>query len=128
MLEVAFNNVMRSDRHDSGFALRFPRILRIREDKPVCRNRHVEPCRRNLCLAARQAKVTLGTLVAVRVTVVVGVSLNRIDRNDAAVRDLTFGIFKLDRGVVDAEVVAQSRVDFRKIRALSEGGMSAIVT
>ncbi len=29
VLEVAFNNIMRSDRHDSGFALRFPRILRI---------------------------------------------------------------------------------------------------
>ncbi|HTZ89212.1 MAG TPA: ATP-dependent DNA ligase [Alloacidobacterium sp.] len=35
VLEVAFNNVMRSDRHSSGFALRFPRILRIRTDKPV---------------------------------------------------------------------------------------------
>ena len=35
VLEVAFNNVMRSERHDSGFALRFPRILRIRDDKPV---------------------------------------------------------------------------------------------
>jgi DNA ligase-1 len=35
VLEVAFNNVMRSDRHDSGFALRFPRIVRIRTDKPV---------------------------------------------------------------------------------------------
>jgi DNA ligase 1 len=35
VLEVAFNNIMRSDRHSSGFALRFPRILRIREDKPV---------------------------------------------------------------------------------------------
>jgi DNA ligase-1 len=33
VLEVAFNAVMRSDRHDSGFALRFPRILRIRWDK-----------------------------------------------------------------------------------------------
>lgn len=33
VLEVAFNNVMRSDRHASGFALRFPRILRIRTDK-----------------------------------------------------------------------------------------------
>ena len=35
ILEVAFNNVMRSTRHASGFALRFPRILRIRTDKPV---------------------------------------------------------------------------------------------
>jgi DNA ligase-1 len=33
VLEVAFNNVMISDRHDSGYALRFPRIVRIREDK-----------------------------------------------------------------------------------------------
>jgi DNA ligase-1 len=35
ILEVAFNNIMRSDRHASGFALRFPRILRIRKDKPL---------------------------------------------------------------------------------------------
>ena len=35
VLEVAFNNIMRSGRHASGFALRFPRILRIRRDKPV---------------------------------------------------------------------------------------------
>jgi DNA ligase-1 len=34
VLEVAFNNLMRSDRHASGFAMRFPRILRIRDDKP----------------------------------------------------------------------------------------------
>lgn len=35
VLEVTFNNIMRSDRHASGFALRFPRILRVRDDKPV---------------------------------------------------------------------------------------------
>ena len=35
VIEVAFNNIMRSDRHASGFALRFPRILRIRDDKPL---------------------------------------------------------------------------------------------
>jgi DNA ligase-1 len=35
VIEVAFNNIMRSDRHASGFALRFPRILKIRDDKPV---------------------------------------------------------------------------------------------
>jgi len=33
VLEVAFDRIMKSDRHPSGFALRFPRILRIREDK-----------------------------------------------------------------------------------------------
>ena len=35
VLEVAFNNIQRSNRHDSGFALRFPRIIRLRPDKPV---------------------------------------------------------------------------------------------
>jgi DNA ligase-1 len=35
VLEVAFNNIMRSRRHPSGFALRFPRILRLRPDKPL---------------------------------------------------------------------------------------------
>ncbi len=33
VLEVAFNNIMESDRHESGYALRFPRIVRIRKDK-----------------------------------------------------------------------------------------------
>jgi DNA ligase-1 len=33
VLEVAFNAIMRSDRHDGGFALRFPRIVRVRQDK-----------------------------------------------------------------------------------------------
>jgi DNA ligase-1 len=33
VLEVAFNNMMRSERHNSGFTLRFPRIVRIRHDK-----------------------------------------------------------------------------------------------
>jgi DNA ligase-1 len=33
VLEVAFNNMMQSNRHESGYALRFPRILRLRTDK-----------------------------------------------------------------------------------------------
>jgi len=33
VLEVAFNNMMKSDRHASGYALRFPRIVRLRPDK-----------------------------------------------------------------------------------------------
>ncbi|MFQ5920741.1 MAG: ATP-dependent DNA ligase, partial [Nitrososphaerales archaeon] len=33
VLEVAFDGMQRSERHDSGYALRFPRIKRIRNDK-----------------------------------------------------------------------------------------------
>src|ERR1700674_4706491 len=33
VLEVAFNNMMRSTRHESSYALRFPRIVRLRLDK-----------------------------------------------------------------------------------------------
>ena len=33
VIEVAFNNIQRSNRHDSGYALRFPRIVRLRPDK-----------------------------------------------------------------------------------------------
>ena len=33
VVEIAFDRIMRSARHRSGFAMRFPRIVRIREDK-----------------------------------------------------------------------------------------------
>ena len=33
VIEVAFNNMMRSARHESGYALRFPRIVQLRPDK-----------------------------------------------------------------------------------------------
>jgi DNA ligase-1 len=33
VIEVAFNNMMLSSRHESGYALRFPRIVRLRPDK-----------------------------------------------------------------------------------------------
>jgi len=35
VLEVAFDSIQKSDRHDSGYALRFPRIKYIRADKTV---------------------------------------------------------------------------------------------
>lgn len=35
VLEIAFDKIQPSDRHSSGLALRFPRIIRIRTDKPV---------------------------------------------------------------------------------------------
>ena len=34
MLEVAFEGLQRSTRHKSGLAMRFPRISRLRWDKP----------------------------------------------------------------------------------------------
>jgi DNA ligase 1 len=35
VLEVAFDSIQHSTRHASGYALRFPRIVRIRDDKPL---------------------------------------------------------------------------------------------
>ena len=34
VLEIAFDQIQKSDRHASGYALRFPRIVHIRDDKP----------------------------------------------------------------------------------------------
>ena len=35
VLEVAFDSIHESKRHKSGVAMRFPRIARIRTDKPA---------------------------------------------------------------------------------------------
>jgi DNA ligase-1 len=35
VLEIAFDKLQESDRHSSGLAMRFPRIVRIRTDKPL---------------------------------------------------------------------------------------------
>jgi DNA ligase-1 len=35
VLEIAFDSAQKSSRHKSGVALRFPRINRIRWDKPM---------------------------------------------------------------------------------------------
>jgi DNA ligase-1 len=35
VIEVAFDSIQKSNRHRSGYALRFPRIVRLRPDKPV---------------------------------------------------------------------------------------------
>ncbi|CAN5284951.1 ATP-dependent DNA ligase [soil metagenome] len=35
VMEIGFEGIQRSGRHKSGIAVRFPRILRIRDDKPV---------------------------------------------------------------------------------------------
>jgi DNA ligase 1 len=45
VLEVAFNNMMQSDRHESGYALRFPRIVRLRPDKTAAEADTIERAR-----------------------------------------------------------------------------------
>ena len=41
VLEVAFDSIHSSRRHKSGLAMRFPRIARIRRDKPAAEADHV---------------------------------------------------------------------------------------
>jgi DNA ligase-1 len=36
VLQIAFNEIQKSPHYDSGFALRFARVTRIREDKIIC--------------------------------------------------------------------------------------------
>lgn len=45
VLEIAFNNMMQSDRHESGYALRFPRIVRLRPDKTAVEADTIETAR-----------------------------------------------------------------------------------
>jgi ATP-dependent DNA ligase I len=65
VLEVAFNNIQKSARHPSGYALRFPRIVRIRTDKPVSEidtlDRVAELFARQSVMAAPSAKSTTET-------------------------------------------------------------------
>ena len=42
VLEVAFDSIHASRRHKSGLAMRFPRISRIRTDKPAAEADRVE--------------------------------------------------------------------------------------
>ena len=46
VLEITFDRVQASSRHKSGYALRFPRILRLRPDKPAAEADTLETVRR----------------------------------------------------------------------------------
>ncbi|HWH17747.1 MAG TPA: cisplatin damage response ATP-dependent DNA ligase [Allosphingosinicella sp.] len=46
VLEVAFDSIHESKRHKSGLAMRFPRISRIRRDKPAAEADRIETLRR----------------------------------------------------------------------------------
>ena len=46
VLEIAFDSIHESKRHKSGVAMRFPRIARIRTDKPATEADHLETLKR----------------------------------------------------------------------------------
>ena len=46
VLEVAFDSLHESKRHKSGVAMRFPRIARIRTDKPAAEPDRIDTLRR----------------------------------------------------------------------------------
>jgi DNA ligase-1 len=49
VLEVAFDSIHESKRHKSGLAMRFPRISRIRRDKPADEADRIATLRRMVC-------------------------------------------------------------------------------
>jgi DNA ligase-1 len=46
VLEVAFDSIHENRRHKSGLAMRFPRVSRIRTDKPAAEADRVETLKR----------------------------------------------------------------------------------
>ena len=54
VLEIAFEGVQRSTRHKSGVAMRFPRVSRIRWDKPAAEADRVEALERILARGERE--------------------------------------------------------------------------
>ena len=68
VVEIAFDVVHASSRHKSGYALRFPRIVRIRDDKPpaqVDRLSTVAALHEQLQVAGRYGVLTSGRRTAV---------------------------------------------------------------
>jgi DNA ligase 1 len=47
VFEIGFEGIQKSNRHKSGVALRFPRILRWRKDKPIDECDHLESIKQN---------------------------------------------------------------------------------
>ena len=60
VLEVAFNNIQKSSRHDSGYALRFPRIVRIRQDKSIAEIDTVENVAKLFARQQNPEPITVG--------------------------------------------------------------------
>jgi len=60
IIEVAFDSIQPSTRHNSGFALRFPRIIRLRPDKSLQEIDTVEHCRKLSQAGLPQKTSTVG--------------------------------------------------------------------
>ena len=58
VVEVAFDVIMRSNRHKSGYALRFPRIAHLRTDKSGGRGGHARRRWRACTTACSRARST----------------------------------------------------------------------
>ncbi len=58
VLEVAFEGINRSTRHKSGVAMRFPRISRIRWDKPPAEADRIDVLDRLIASAGRGRSAT----------------------------------------------------------------------
>ncbi|MBE7204393.1 MAG: ATP-dependent DNA ligase, partial [Parafilimonas terrae] len=54
VLEIAFEGVQRSTRHKSGVAMRFPRVSRIRWDKPPAEADRIDVLERILARGERE--------------------------------------------------------------------------
>jgi DNA ligase-1 len=65
VLEVAFNNIQKSSRHDSGYALRFPRIVRIRLDKSIAEIDTVENVAKLFARQQNPEPITVGAGVKI---------------------------------------------------------------
>ncbi len=62
VLEVAFDIIQESDLHESGFSLRFPRIVRLRDDKPPEEIDNIERVREIYAEMLRREGITQGGL------------------------------------------------------------------
>jgi DNA ligase-1 len=66
VLEVAFEGLQRSTRHKSGLAMRFPRINRLRWDKPPGEADRLETLERMLEKIETERGATAATIRAAR--------------------------------------------------------------
>jgi hypothetical protein len=123
VVEVAFNNITRSTRHNSGYALRFPRIVRLRPDKLPEEADTIDQVREIYRRQTTGGPGPEGNPVGLRLScwrpgpenfgsvAVIVMMFALVDRNDASVSHLANRVFELNRGVMDVKLVMQAILD-----------------